>query len=95
MEFDWRPKIDGDRHSLWVVFEVGDATLTRRCGEIHQRRPRGDWTFVLSLSLAPIDFVVDPVPRFATEQDAKEALLNISTVLLIGGHHERNRVENP
>ena len=94
MEFDWRLTEHGDRHSLWVVFEVGDATLTRRCGEIHRRRPRGDWTFVLSLSIAPSDFVVDHT-RFDTPEEAKEALQNISTVLLIGGHHERNRVENP
>jgi hypothetical protein len=77
-----------ERHALWVMFEESHTTLVRRCGEIHQRR-QGDWTYVLSLSIAPSDFVVDPVPRFATEQEAKDALQNISTVLIIGGNHER------
>jgi hypothetical protein len=90
MNFDWRPTATGTEcNALWVTFEESHTTLVRRCGEIHQRRPRGDWTYVLSLSIAPPDFVVDPVPRFATEQEAKDALQNISTVLLIGGHHER------
>ena len=96
MEFSWAPTIQGESCALHVRLENGRG---ERCGEVYQKYGKlydtvDKWTYVLSLRIAPVNFVVED-HLFDTKQEAKEALQTIATVLIIGGNHERNRTENP
>lgn len=92
MEFSWAPTMRYPSSVLHVRFENGRK---ERCGEVYQKYGTLEkWTYVLSLRIAPVNFVVED-HLFDAEQEAKEALQTIATVLIIGGNHERNRTENP
>ena len=96
MEFSWGPTMRYPSGALFVRLENGRG---ERCGEVYQTYGKPydrikEWTYALSLRIAPVSFVVED-HFFDTEQEAKEALQTIATVLIIGGNHERNRTENP
>ena len=100
MEFSWGPTMRCPSGALFVRLDAGGQI---RCGEVYQKYGKlygklygmvEKWTYVLSLRIAPVNFVVED-HLFDTEQEAKEALQTIATVLIIGGNHERNRTENP
>jgi len=90
MEFRWVPSIHDDFGSLTVYLDGGRVV---RCGEVHKRHPRGNWTYTLSLRIAPVNFVVED-HVFDTKREAKEALQAMATVLIIGGNHERDRTKD-
>ena len=90
MEFSWGPSIHDEFGALTVRLDKHGEI---RCGEVHKRYPKGDWTFTLSVRIAPARFVVEDYV-FDTKREAQEALQNLSTVLIIGGNHERDRTKD-
>jgi len=93
MEFRWGPSIHDEFGALTVRLDKHGEI---RCGEVYPKHSRGGserWTYVLSLRIAPARFVVEDYV-FDTKQEAKEALQNLSTVLIIGGNHERDRTKD-
>jgi hypothetical protein len=90
MEFSWEPSIHDELGKLHVRLDNGRYY---RCGEVHKRYPRGNWTYTLSLRIAPVNFVVED-HVFDTKREAKEALQAMATVLIIGGNHERDRTKD-
>jgi hypothetical protein len=85
MELKWRSStIDG--HQLYLV-ERGI-----RVAELSVRGSDWRWYVVLSYSVAPWDFVPDR-SSFDTLEEAKEYTENLVRILIIGGHHERNRIK--
>jgi hypothetical protein len=93
MDFSWGPSVHDDFGSLTVQLANGGML---RCGEVypkHSGRSPDRWTYVLSLRISPVHFVVED-HVFDTKREAQEALQSMATALIIGGNHERNRTKD-
>lgn len=81
MELKWRKT----NYGSWQLFWDGKIM---QCAEVQQRIKSGPWRVTLSYNVAPMDLAY--VSTHNTLEEAKEYTENLVTILIIGGHHERN-----
>jgi hypothetical protein len=85
MELKWKRSAVAGHTLYWMERGIRVAELSVRVSDWR-------WYVVLSYTVAPWDFTHDR-SSFDTLEEAKEYTENLVRLLIIGGHHERNRIE--